>query len=345
MKCPKCNYVSFDGVPSCKKCDFVFAQTDTAGGGDDIKSIIAEMRPPQSAKEPQQDEQPPLDKTVASIRESLDEIEGDNSQEEVASEQDQPVQIDTDNLQLRVDEKYIENKKEFPDHAEINWEESVSLANDELNLGGRSETANEEENTTEMSEPDVPYTQTKHFQEELGKIEEDLKEIDGIPVHPEEPVASKAADPRFDSASVKKGGFWIRYAAWLIDTIILNIIGVVLLRIGAVAFDLASTGLQDLEVEEMMSIMVPYLLFMIIVNIVYFTFFHGSTGQTLGKMVCKLKVVRLNGDRVGYGKAFLRWIGYLVSTSIFYLGFIWAAWDRNKQGWHDKIAGTYVIRI
>jgi len=345
MKCPKCNYVSFDGVPSCKKCGFVFAQTETSGGGDDIKSIIAEMRPPQSAKEPQQDEPPPLEKTVASIRESLEEIEGDSSEEEGVGKHDEPIQIDTDNLQLRVDEKYIENKKEFPEHTEINWEDSVSLANDELNLGGSSAVEQEKEEITETSEPDVPYTQTEQFKDELEKIEEDLKEIEGIPLPPEDSVPSKATKTGFDGASVKKGGFWIRYAAWLIDTIILNIIGYILLILGSVAFGLATSDFQNLEVEEMMAIMVPYLFFMIIINIAYFTFFHGSTGQTLGKMVCRLKVVRLNGDRVGYGKAFLRWIGYLLSTSIFYLGFLWAAWDKQKQGWHDKIAGTYVIRI
>jgi uncharacterized RDD family membrane protein YckC len=343
MKCPKCNYVSFDGVPRCKKCDFVFAQSDNSGDNEDIKSIIAEMSP-KSMKEPREDELPGLDKTVASIRESLDEIEGDTSEGRGIIEQDQTIQVDTDNLKLRVDENYIENKKEFPDHTEINWEESVSLANDELDLTGHREGEKGEEKTSETSDPDVPYTQTKHFKEELEKIEEDLKEIEEMPVPPEVPVPSNVADTRFDISSVKKGGFWIRYAAWIIDTIILNIIGIILLRVGSVAFDLAASGLQNLETEEMISIMIPYFLFMLIVNITYFTYFHGSTGQTLGKMVCKLKVVRLNGGPVGYGKAFLRWIGYLVS-SIFYLGFLWAAWDKQKQGWHDKIAGTYVIKI
>jgi uncharacterized RDD family membrane protein YckC len=344
MKCPKCNYVSFDGVPRCKKCNYVFAQSGATGDGDDIKSIIAEISS-KSIKEPRRDEPPALDKTVASIRESLDEIEGDSSQEGAAAEQDQPIQIDTDNLQLRVDENYIENKKEFPEHTEINWEESVSLANDELDLSGHSKTARGKEKTTETSDPAVPYTQTKHFKEELEKIEEDLKEIEGIPLPPQDPLPSNTTGTRFDITSVKKGGFWIRYVAWIIDTIILNIIGLILLRVGTVAFDLASSGFQNLEAEEMMGIMIPYVFFMLIVNIAYFTFFHGSTGQTLGKMVCKLKVVRLNGDRVGYGKAFLRWIGYILSASIFYLGFLWAAWDKQKQGWHDKIAGTYVIKI
>jgi uncharacterized RDD family membrane protein YckC len=335
--------VSFDGVPRCKKCGFVFAQSDTSGAGEDIKSIIAEMKTKQ-VNEPREDEPPALEKTVASIRESLDEIEGDTSQGGGGFGQDQPIQIDTDNLQLRVDESYIENKKEFPDHTEINWEESVSLTNDELDLTipGGGEMVKEQ--TTEKSDPDLPYTQTKHFKKELEKIEEDLKEIEALPVVPVVPVPSNTADTGFDISSVKKGGFWIRYVAWIIDTLILNIIGLILLQVGSVAFDLASSGLQNLETEEMIGIVIPYFLFMLIVNIAYFTYFHGSTGQTLGKMVCKLKVVRLDGGPVGYGKAFLRWIGYLVS-SILYLGFLWAAWDRNKQGWHDKIAGTYVIKI
>jgi uncharacterized RDD family membrane protein YckC len=344
MKCPKCNYVSFDGVPRCKKCGFVFAQSDASGSGDDIKSIIAEMSA-KKVKEPRGDEPPDLDKTVASIRESLDEIEGDTSEESEIGAQDQTIQIDTDNLKLRVDENYIENKKEFPDHTEINWEESVSLANDELHLTMHSGAEKGKEKTTETSDPDVPHTQTKHLKEELQKIGEDLKEIEEMPVASEDPVPSNDSDLHFDISSVKKGGFWIRYAAWIIDTIVLNIIGIILLSIGSAAFDLASSGLQNLETEEMVSIMVPYFLFMLIIRITYFTYFHGSTGQTLGKMVCKLKVVRLNGDPLGYGKAFLRWIGYLLSGIILYLGFLWVAWDKHKQGWHDKIAGTYVIRI
>ena len=343
MKCPKCNYVSFDGVPRCKKCGFVFAQKDTSGGGEDIKSIIAEMKT-NNMKEPRGDEPPALEKTVASIRESLDEIEGDMSLGGGGLDEDQTIQIDIDNLQLRVDESYIENRKEFPGHDEINWEDSISLANDEFDLTMYGGGEIVKEHTTEKSDPDVPYTQTKHFKKELQRIEEDLREIESIPVVPVVPVPSNTADTGFDISSVKKGGFWIRYVAWIIDTIILNIIGLILFQVGSVAFNLASSGLQNLETEEMIGIMIPYFLFMLIVNSAYFTFFHGSTGQTLGKMVCKLKVVRLNGGPLGYGKAFLRWVGYLVS-SILYLGFLWAAWDRNKQGWHDKIAGTYVIKI
>ena len=45
-----------------------------------------------------------------------------------------------------------------------------------------------------------------------------------------------------------------------------------------------------------------------------------------------------------FGLAFLRWVGYILSGIFLYLGFLWIAWDGRKQGWHDKIAGTVVVR-
>lgn len=342
MKCPKCKYVSFDGLTRCKKCGFVFAKDDTHQDAEDIKSIIAEMRS-KGIEKTRKDEQPPaFDKTVASIRESLDAIEGDTSGDGWLAEQEKTTQIDTDNLRLRMDENFIENKKRFPDHAEINWEESISLANGELDLSIAGGEGQGEEETGAMNDAAVPFAQTEHFKEELQKIKGDLEEIDQMPVA-SAPLASNGATSHLDMLSVKKGGFWIRYAAWLIDTIVLNIIGFILLRIGSLALDLGSSDFQNLEIEEMAVIMIPYFLFMIIVHSAYFTYFHASTGKTPGKMICKLKVVCLNGEPVGYSRAFLRWIGYLVS-SILYLGFLWVAFDRRKQGWHDKIAGTYVVR-
>jgi uncharacterized RDD family membrane protein YckC len=46
-----------------------------------------------------------------------------------------------------------------------------------------------------------------------------------------------------------------------------------------------------------------------------------------------------------FGLAFLRWVGYIISAVVLYLGFVWIAFDAKKQGWHDKIAGTVVIRV
>ena len=59
-------------------------------------------------------------------------------------------------------------------------------------------------------------------------------------------------------------------------------------------------------------------------------------------MLFGLQVVSAEGAPISFGIAFLRAVGYFVS-GIFYLGFIWIAFDKRKQGWHDKIAGTVVI--
>jgi uncharacterized RDD family membrane protein YckC len=74
----------------------------------------------------------------------------------------------------------------------------------------------------------------------------------------------------------------------------------------------------------------------------YFTYFHGTTGRTPGKMLLGLQVVSADGTMITFGTAFLRTVGYFISF-IYLLGFIWAAFDKRKQGWHDKIAGTVVI--
>lgn len=69
-----------------------------------------------------------------------------------------------------------------------------------------------------------------------------------------------------------------------------------------------------------------------------------ARGQTLGKKVFGLKVVKADGSPPGFWIALLRQtIGYLVSNSIFDLGFLWVAFDSRNRAWHDFIAGTYVV--
>jgi len=80
-------------------------------------------------------------------------------------------------------------------------------------------------------------------------------------------------------------------------------------------------------------------------NMVYFTFFLGTKGQTPGKMICGLKVVQLDGSPVSFGRAAVRTLGYYLNHFTLCIGFLWVAIDRRKQGLHDKIAGTYEIRV
>lgn len=76
----------------------------------------------------------------------------------------------------------------------------------------------------------------------------------------------------------------------------------------------------------------------------YFVLFWATTGQTPGKMALGIKVIGTDGMPVNWGKAILRYIGYIISSLVLMLGFIWIAFDGKRQGWHDKIASTYVVR-
>jgi uncharacterized RDD family membrane protein YckC len=83
-----------------------------------------------------------------------------------------------------------------------------------------------------------------------------------------------------------------------------------------------------------------------VVSMTYYIFFTGYNGQTPGKMALRIQVVRTNGTPMTYGRAFLREVvGKFVSALILGIGYIMAGFDRNKQGLHDRIAGTYVIRL
>jgi uncharacterized RDD family membrane protein YckC len=79
--------------------------------------------------------------------------------------------------------------------------------------------------------------------------------------------------------------------------------------------------------------------------IAYFSGLWAWKGTTLGGIVLNLQVVRQDGQPVNFLTAFVRSLAALFSAMVFFLGFFWIGWDRDKQGWHDKIAGTVVIRL
>jgi len=137
------------------------------------------------------------------------------------------------------------------------------------------------------------------------------------------------------------GGFWKRSFAFLVDKMILLFICLIFLFVGLSAM---SAGFNNIEPEMIMErFIIVYYLLTHLLGMLYFTYFHGTTGQTPGKMLFGLQVIQSSGEKMTPGIAFLRWVGYIFSGLIFYLGFLWIAFDGKKQGWHDKIAGTVVI--
>lgn len=139
-------------------------------------------------------------------------------------------------------------------------------------------------------------------------------------------------------------GFWVRTGAYLIDAVVLWIANFAIsFVVGLIAVGLAASGSRGGAAEMAVGLLGYGSLF--VVTIAYFIYFWTSTGQTLGHTALGLRAVRANGARLDGGTAFLRYIGYVISGLLFALGLMWVGWDDQKQGWHDKIAGTYVIRV
>ncbi len=82
------------------------------------------------------------------------------------------------------------------------------------------------------------------------------------------------------------------------------------------------------------------------ISIGYWVFYQASAGQTLGKKVMGIKVVDLSGNKPTAMTFFLREIiGKMVSAIILFIGYLMILWDAKKQGLHDKIAGTIVVKV
>jgi len=145
-----------------------------------------------------------------------------------------------------------------------------------------------------------------------------------------------------DGAMVQEyAGFWIRVVASLLDSVVVFILqlvcGVVLGASGGLL-----GGLDNGDGAVAMIIW----LFTTVLGLAYYVIFTGSCGQTLGKMALRIKVIRKDGDDLGYGGAALReTIGKFVSGIILGIGYLMVAFDERKQGLHDKIAGSYVIKL
>lgn len=142
-------------------------------------------------------------------------------------------------------------------------------------------------------------------------------------------------------------GFWRRLAAYLIDSIVLSIIPMMFAPMWSFGFG----GVWNLN--EMFD--APDWLFIPLVaigNFVsflvgagFFIIFWKLLGQTPGKMVMGVKVIRTDGSALNWSNSILRYVGYMVSGLVLCLGFIWIAFDERKQGWHDKMADTYVVKV
>lgn len=139
---------------------------------------------------------------------------------------------------------------------------------------------------------------------------------------PPPPIAAvppmSAMPPPLVAATLPRIGFWLRTAALLIDLILVGVI------------------LAILDAQGSM---------IIVVLAAYGAVMWKLKGTTVGGIVCGIKVVRLDGRAIDWPTAIVRALGCFLSLVLAGLGFIWVAFDDEKQSWHDKIAGTTVVKM
>jgi uncharacterized RDD family membrane protein YckC len=150
-------------------------------------------------------------------------------------------------------------------------------------------------------------------------------------------------------------GFWIRVLASIIDSIIIFVPAGIIFFVaegqtlsnyaacvnaatanGTLASQCVTTLFNSFGLWELAGFALQFL---------YFVILWSQFGGTLGQRMLGLHVVdAATGKNVGIGRAIGRYVGYLISAFALYIGLIWVAFDSRKQGWHDKIASTFVVR-
>lgn len=140
------------------------------------------------------------------------------------------------------------------------------------------------------------------------------------------------------------GGFWIRFVAYLIDAILLNVaFWVIAVVIGV---NLIPADPAKIDAEKFMAEMGKFELVALVVTWLYFALLESSArGATVGKMALGLRVVDDRRQRISFLRATGRFFAKFISGIILLIGYIMAAFTDRKRALHDIMAGTLVVKV
>jgi uncharacterized RDD family membrane protein YckC len=139
-----------------------------------------------------------------------------------------------------------------------------------------------------------------------------------------------------DATEMQYVGFWMRVVASIIDTILIMVIIVPILGFIYGEAYMTSTSFILGGWDFFFQYLFPA------IAVVLFWVYRSATP---GKLILGMKIVDAKtGGKPSTGQFILRYLGYYVSTIPLFLGLIWVGLDAKKQGWHDKIAGTVVVK-
>lgn len=173
-------------------------------------------------------------------------------------------------------------------------------------------------------------------------------------VPPAPPAAPAAAIPGPLPVAKGFGGFWIRFLARLIDWLALFAIGSMVnlvTGIGAISYGglsfLRDGDFDPAEILHLLALGLTAALVKIFLSAIYEIAFLTRFGATPGKMALGLKVRKADGTPISFGRAVGRYFAYWLScltAPLIFIGFLIAAWDREKRALHDFICDTRVVR-
>jgi uncharacterized RDD family membrane protein YckC len=139
-----------------------------------------------------------------------------------------------------------------------------------------------------------------------------------------------------ENYALEYAGFWLRLGAGVLDAIFLFLLLFFLYSVvGDYFYDIYSSFFS-MFAAGVISLLIKFS---------YFISFWVWKGQTPGKMIAGIKIIRTDSSPLDWTHAVLRFVGYIASTLALFLGFICITFDPKKQGWHDKLADTYVVKL
>jgi uncharacterized RDD family membrane protein YckC len=141
-------------------------------------------------------------------------------------------------------------------------------------------------------------------------------------------------------SDMRYAGFWIRFGAVFIDGMILWVVNIAISLAAGVGF-MSAVGVNPNAQFGPLQILL--MLLQIAIGISYETFFLGKYGATPGKMACGVRVIVSDGTPISYGRACGRYFAKMLSYMTCTIGFIIAAFDREKRALHDHICNTRVV--
>ncbi len=151
-----------------------------------------------------------------------------------------------------------------------------------------------------------------------------------------------------DSVEMSYAGFWWRFLAYVIDSILLTIVFLILnLMLSLVLGPDINQALAKTDPLHALNGM-AFGVKLIVNNILqalYFIFLESSEKQgSIGKMICGLQVTSVEGERISTAQATGRYFSKIIS-SLAFVGYIMAAFTQRKQALHDLIAKTVVLKM